>query len=346
MPQQNNEDQQENEAEPIKCWICPAKHFGSEQDYERHTQNIHNGYRFRCDECPGQVLFKDVTEARDHVDDKHDINARTCPHPQCDEQLANEFNLVRHLREAHREVHRFQCELCEDVAFDDRESYEDHIYDDHDGFRVKCHICHRMLKTKLKTHIEYIHSSGASKATCKICNKQYSSKYKLMRHMKSHTDPRDPALSFRCERCDETFESLSKLNYHKTKHQTKVFQCDKCSKMFYRNAALIQHQKVHESQEFVCQKCLKSFANAAALRRHAESHVKEITFKAEEKVVKCKICEKTFSNQDQLNEHVISYEGKGKLKCHICDQSFRAKKALLSHMKTKGIHDHLEEVSK
>lgn len=91
-------------------------------------QNIHNGYRFRCEECPGQVLFKDVTEARHHVDDKHDINARACPQPGCGEQLTNEFNLVRHLREVHGEVHRFQCELCKDVAFDDRESYEDHVY--------------------------------------------------------------------------------------------------------------------------------------------------------------------------------------------------------------------------
>uniref|UniRef100_A0A1Q3EXH2 Putative c2h2-type zn-finger protein n=1 Tax=Culex tarsalis TaxID=7177 RepID=A0A1Q3EXH2_CULTA len=344
MPQQMNEDQLESETEPIKCWICPAKQFGSEQDYERHTQNIHNGFRFHCDECPGEVLFKHISDARNHVDDKHDINVRPCPQPQCGEQF-NEFNLARHLREYHQEVHRFRCDLCEeDVQFDDRESYENHIYDDHEGFRVKCHICHRMLKTKLKSHIEYIHSSGAQ-ATCKICNKKYSSKYKLMRHMKSHTDPRDPGLSFRCERCDETFESLSKLSYHKAKHQTKVFQCDKCSKMFYRLKMLIQHQKVHDDQQLVCQTCLKSFTNAAALRRHAESHVDESRWKIEEKVLKCNVCEKTFQNQEQLNEHVISYEGKGKLLCHVCNRSFRTKKALSSHMKTEGIHDHEAKVT-
>lgn len=341
MAPQMNDIEQEAESEPIKCWICPAKHFSNELDYERHTKDIHNGYRYRCEECKEDVLFRDIEAARDHVDEKHDINVQPCP--QCEEQF-NAFNLIRHLKEQHGEVHQYRCNLCDDVGFDDRDGYENHIHDKHEGFRVKCHICHRMLKTKLKTHIEYIHSTETT-ASCKICRKNYSSKYKLMRHMKSHTDPRDPGLSFRCERCDETFESLSKLNYHKAKHQTKVFQCDKCSKMFYRNGSLIQHQKVHESQEFVCQECLKSFNNAAALRRHAESHVGQ-DFKTVEKVIKCNVCDKTFPDQDQLNEHVVLYEGKGKLLCHVCNQSFRTKKALASHMKTKGIHDHLPKDTK
>ncbi|EAT42942.1 AAEL005577-PA [Aedes aegypti] len=236
--------EQASEAERIRCWICSAKFFDSEQQYQDHTEKIHQGFRYRCEECPNEILFREITDARNHVDELHDLNLQECPSCQ---NTFNEFNLRKHLREAHGETRQYKCALCENrKTFDDRDTYEQHIQDQHQGHRVKCPICHRMLKSKLKPHLDYIHSEGTAK--CYICNKQYSNKYKLMRHLKCHMDPKVPGAQVRCERCDETFESVAKLNYHKAKHQTKVFQCDKCSKMFYRQEALEQHQKVHEAK--------------------------------------------------------------------------------------------------
>ncbi|XP_058464973.1 zinc finger protein 58-like [Malaya genurostris] len=229
------------ETDRHKCWICPAKFFDNEEQYHQHTEQIHQGYRFRCEECQEETLFKDIDAARDHVDSCHDIRTQTCP--KCEKEF-NFYNLRKHLLEIHQEITQYKCELCRHRTFEHRSSFEDHIYSKHQGFREKCPICHRMLKSKLKTHIEYIHSEGVPK--CNICNKEYSNKYKLIRHLKCHTDPREPGASVRCERCNETFESMIKLNYHKTKHQTKIYQCDKCSKMFYRIGALDQHQKTHE----------------------------------------------------------------------------------------------------
>ncbi|XP_062564840.1 zinc finger protein 2-like [Armigeres subalbatus] len=261
---------QSSEAERIRCWICPAKFFESEQQYQDHSEKIHRGFRFRCEECPGEVLFREITEAQNHVDDQHDINLQPCP--KCENSF-NEFNLRKHLREVHAEIQHYKCTLCEDQRqFDDRDSYELHIQNQHQGHRVKCHICHRTLKSKLKPHIDYIHSEGT--ATCYICDKEYSNKYKLLRHLKCHMDPKVPGATVRCERCDETFESVVKLNYHKAKHQTKVFQCDKCSKMFYRQEALAQHQKTHDERRdgLCCGICGSVFKYPSLLRRHMESH--------------------------------------------------------------------------
>ncbi|XP_029731938.1 zinc finger protein 59 [Aedes albopictus] len=240
----SNESADSNETERIRCWICPAKFFDREQQYQDHTEKIHQGYRFRCEECSTETLFTEIADARNHVDELHDINLQQCP--LCESSF-NEFNLRKHLREVHGEVQHNKCELCEEnPTYDDRDSYELHIQDHHQGHRVKCPICHRMLKSKLKPHLDYIHSDGPAK--CYICHKEYSNKYKLMRHLKCHTDPKVPGAKVRCERCDETFESVAKLNYHKAKHQTKIFQCDKCSKMFYRHEALVQHQRVHDGK--------------------------------------------------------------------------------------------------
>ncbi|XP_053688842.1 zinc finger protein 782-like [Sabethes cyaneus] len=266
----SNIDDTTEETERIKCWICPAKYFDNEQSYQDHTEKIHQGYQFRCEECEEEVLFKDLHEARQHVDDKHDINTEQCP--ECGESF-NEFNLRKHLLLVHQQTRQYKCALCENQEFAEREDYESHIHNQHQGYRCKCTICHRLLKGKLRTHIEYIHSEGT--ARCNICNKEYSNKYKLMRHLKCHTDPRDPGAVVRCERCNETFESVSKLNYHKTKHQTKIYQCDKCSKMFYRNGALVQHQKSHEGeQELSCDRCNKCFTTSNGLRKHLTFHEK------------------------------------------------------------------------
>ncbi|XP_058835996.1 zinc finger protein 319-like [Topomyia yanbarensis] len=242
----NKKDEHIEETDRLKCWICPAKFFDSTEQYHQHIERIHQGYRFRCEDCENETLFKDIDTARDHVNSCHDIKTHPCPN--CDQSF-NEFNLRKHLQEVHQKVPQYECSLCKSKPFEDRCSYENHVYNKHQGFRVKCHICHKMLRSKLKTHIEYIHSEGVPR--CNICNKEYSNKYKLMRHLKCHTDPREPGASVRCERCNESFESVSKLKYHKAKHQTKIFQCDKCSKMFYRNEALVQHQKTHEEKELL-----------------------------------------------------------------------------------------------
>ncbi|XP_055626431.1 zinc finger protein 225-like [Toxorhynchites rutilus septentrionalis] len=268
-PTLNSENDRTQPTERIKCWICPAKFFTAEQEYEHHIEMIHQGFRFCCEECDDVTLFKTIQEARDHVDDRHDINLQQCPN--CEKSF-NAFNLRRHFSEVHQTVRQYECSLCEKERFDDRGKYENHVFHAHQGFRVKCHICHRMLKTKLKPHIEYIHSNGTAK--CNICGREYSNKYKLMRHLKCHTDPKEPGTSVRCERCDETFDSVSKLNYHKAKHQTKIHQCDKCSKMFYRNGALVQHQKTHEESELHCELCNKSFNNVNHFRKHMRGHNK------------------------------------------------------------------------
>ncbi|XP_055600445.1 oocyte zinc finger protein XlCOF28-like isoform X2 [Uranotaenia lowii] len=227
--------------ERLKCWICPSKFFENCQLYDHHTEEVHKGYRYRCDECAEGILFKDVDEARAHIDDKHDFNMLQCP--SCSLKI-NEFNLRKHMREIHQQSYGFKCDLCSDKLFEDRENYEKHIQDVHQGYRVKCPVCHKMLKTKLQVHMDSIHLEG--KVRCKICNRGYSTKYKLIRHLKTHMDPKEPGLVVRCARCDETFENTFKLNQHK-KHQTKVYQCEKCSKLFYRNQSLQRHQRNHET---------------------------------------------------------------------------------------------------
>ena len=60
---------------------------------------------------------------------------------------------------------------------------------------------------------------------CTICNKEFSSTYKVATHMKRHQG----SLDFPCSECDSRFVSTASLNKHKLSHQ-KSFQCELCQK--------------------------------------------------------------------------------------------------------------------
>ena len=55
----------------------------------------------------------------------------------------------------------------------------------------------------------------------------------------------------------------------------------------------------------------------------------------ENKPFKCKVCGKTFSTNQHVNEHYESvHEGKKRFKCNDCDKAFSQKQSLNGHMKT------------
>ncbi|PSN31455.1 hypothetical protein C0J52_19055, partial [Blattella germanica] len=64
---------------------------------------------------------------------------------------------------------------------------------------------------------------------CKICNKSFTRKNNLNRHMIIHTSNRP----FQCEICNKSFTRKSDLNRHMITHTSKrPFQCEICSKSF------------------------------------------------------------------------------------------------------------------
>ena len=55
------------------CGDCPTTNpmlFNSKSDMKRHTNEVHTGIVFRCDECP--MLFKLQTDQRLHKTNVHE----------------------------------------------------------------------------------------------------------------------------------------------------------------------------------------------------------------------------------------------------------------------------------
>ncbi|XP_068204539.1 uncharacterized protein [Palaemon carinicauda] len=162
----------------------------------------------------------------------------------------------------------------------------------------------------------------ATKETCLICRKVYSSKRKLEEHMEEHLFRK----MFRCVLCPKKYFSLAKCRKH------------------MRSG----HAQVSDS---ACRLCNKEIDNFVELEDHLFYH-------RWDKIYKCVLCNKVILKQTFLNSHLETHAGKygessskhktlestkGALQgninpglhcCTICKLLFSSPSNLASHMKT------------
>ncbi|KAK9887300.1 hypothetical protein WA026_021608 [Henosepilachna vigintioctopunctata] len=83
--------------------------------------------------------------------------------------------------------------------------------------------------------------------TCQICEKAFSQKGNLMRHLRMH----EGVKPFTCELCGHKFAQKANLKKHLDAHsQKKDFLCNLCHKAFVQKANLLQHSKIHSGKNF------------------------------------------------------------------------------------------------
>ena len=83
---------------------------------------------------------------------------------------------------------------------------------------------------------------GPKKFKCPECDKMFSQKVILKRHMYVHGDEKPHP----CNQCDKSYPSQSKLQYHLNMHSgLKPFKCGPCDKSYPSVGGLRQHQKTN-----------------------------------------------------------------------------------------------------
>ncbi|PSN36491.1 hypothetical protein C0J52_05065 [Blattella germanica] len=191
--------------------------------------------------------------------------------------------------------------------------------------------CERLDKSYLKEN-----SKGDkmdSPFQCAECNRQFSSKQKLKRHMDIHTSNRP----FHCETCKKSFIRKDHFDTHLITHANiRPFECEICRKSFGQRRLLTRHMTTHtEDRPFACEICSKCFKLKASLDRHSVSHRSDHPFQ-------CKICSKSYGFKSFLKTHMINHTMDRPFRCDICSKCFAHKSFLQSHMNMTMQHIKVE----
>lgn len=139
----------------------------------------------------------------------------------------------------------------------------------------------------------------------------------------------------KCDYCQKSFSSKSSLGRHMLVHlDLRPHQCPQCPRKFRYQSTLRIHLKrchpdgVKEAEFYTCHICQKAFLMQENLHLHLASHVKA------ENTYKCIYCDQKFSYKLLLLQHEKIHLVTGRFKCYLCDLTYNCRSRLSHHIKT------------
>ncbi|KAF8796182.1 Zinc finger protein 649 like protein [Argiope bruennichi] len=201
---------------------------------------------------------------------------------------------------------------------------------DSNGITFNCAVCQRSFTRKyhLDRHLKISKCSGLPLPSfpCELCNRVYTRKDNLREHLRSHTGEVHRRKNHKCQYCDKAFHGQSLLAIHVRKHTgERPFACDFCPKRFPSTGALTKHRMTHTGEKpYSCNECGRRFTLKGTLSRHLRTHtgIRPHT---------CNFCGKKFIQIGGLNAHMFYHTGENGFKCDDCGKVFNRKARLQMH---------------
>ena len=138
-----------------------------------------------------------------------------------------------------------------------------------------------------------------NKYICKICKKSLSRKYRLIQHLKLHSDIKP----HKCSQCSFRSSSAEGLCYHtKSVHTNfRPHKCPSCSYSSLSKKYLKKHLRVHTGEKpFKCLTCNFAAKRKGSIIRHMLIHTGEKPFK-------CPTCEFATAHKGTLVGHMRTH---------------------------------------
>ena len=351
----------------FRCNFC-SDEFGDKTTLYNHRLQLHEkelgdseltGF-IKNIACPYCVkMFSLKNRLNRHVYNKHADKLHLHPEinpkhycGQCEEKFYAKQDLSAHNALHHGQ--EFECKLC-DMTFKHKGSRDKHVEVAHNDETHICEICSSIFKTKsgIRTHMKRRHSDKPRyKYPCKLCTQGAQSKETLEKHIENNHKGRQFMCSFcpstfssedgrsiherrihtekniQCQQCDKKFSKTCFLNAHiRSAHiRKKDKQCPFCEKEFYDTNTFKCHVNRHtDNRQFSCETCGKAFLTDRDLKKHFAVHLLPH---------KCHLCEKKYSTNGLLEDHIRKHAGI-KLECrHTCGHSYMDRRGRERHERT------------
>ncbi|XP_028042886.1 oocyte zinc finger protein XlCOF6-like [Bombyx mandarina] len=238
--------------------------------------------------------------------------------------------LRAHVQKEHKKCFAIKCMDC-NRNMRNYAKFVEHVHQHQPSLKEFCQFCNKRIPSekKLKAHIEE-HTSGPQ-APCYGCGQIFEDNKILKKHMLEYDAPAPPkALQGRdrsCDQCGKVLATPARLRTHKLTHdpdRPRSFICDVCNKGFQSKENLRCHKRLHGTKRHVCRICQRAFSLQLALLEHLSKHS---SFKQFE----CDHCGKRFWSKNRLRPHLKCHEEVKQFVCKTCGKGFRFNNLLVAH---------------
>ncbi|NXY84151.1 PLAL2 protein, partial [Alcedo cyanopectus] len=165
------------------------------------------------------------------------------------------------------------------------------------------------------------------------CGKAFASKYKLYRHMATHSAQKP----HQCMYCEKMFHRKDHLRNHLQTHDPnkEALHCPECGKNYNTKLGFRRHLAMHAaaSGDLSCKVCLQSFPSTQLLLEHLKAHSRRASGGAKEKKHPCDHCDRRFYTRKDVRRHLVVHTGRKDFLCQYCAQRFGRKDHLTRHVK-------------